>query len=450
MKTFPYHDKSVGPFVTTRQAISRRRFLRGMGVALSLPFLDSMLPTLGRAAATASSPLSPDGVPRRMFGVCNNLGLLADSFFPSDKGRDYTLSPYLQLLREHRNDFTIFSGVSHPNVDGGHPSDISFLTAAPHPASSSFRNTISLDQFIAERIGVLTRFPSITLAVNNSRSGLSWTGTGVSIPPEEKASEVFNQLFLQGTPEEIEAQIRNLDTGRSILDAVADQATDLQRRVGARDRDRLDQYFTSVRDLEHRLQASRGWENKPKPVVKEAAPVDPTSPAQYVAKVKVMYDLVRLAFETDSTRSITLMLNSVGTPVVEIEGATITDSYHNLSHHGKSPDKLAQLKILDEWHMKLLANLFKDLKSVREGEETLLDRTMILYGSNLGDANAHSTTNIPTLFAGGGFKHGQHLAFDKQSNYPLPNLFVSMLQRMGIPEERFASSTGTMRGLEMA
>jgi hypothetical protein len=168
-----------------------------------------------------------------------------------------------------------------------------------------------------------------------------------------------------------------------------------------------------------------------------------------MAKVKVMYDLVRLAFETDSTRCVTLMLNSVGTPVLEIRGETITDDYHNLSHHGKSEDKLTQLQVLDEWHMKLLAGLFKDLKTVREDESSLLDRTMILYGSNLGDANAHSTTNMPTLFAGGGFRHGQHIEFDRQQNYPLPNLFVSMLQRMGLEEERFASATGTMRGLEM-
>ncbi|HYD84067.1 MAG TPA: DUF1552 domain-containing protein, partial [Opitutus sp.] len=419
--------------------------------ALSLPFLDSMLPGFARAAsAAAASPLTPGGSPRRMFGICNNLGLLPELFFPTGNGRDYVASPYLKLLDAHRNDFTVLNGVSHPNVDGGHPADISFLTAAPHPASSSFRNTISLDQYIAERIGILTRFPSLTLAVNTNTRSLSWTGSGVAIPPEEKASDVFKQLFLQGTQEEIEAQIRDLDTGRSILDAVADQAKDLQWRVGAHDRTRLDQYFTSVRDLESRMQASRGWETKPKPVVQASVPVDPASPAQYMAKVKVMYDLAKLAFETDSTRSITLMLNSVGTPVVEIRGATITEDYHNLSHHGKAEDKLAQLKVLDEWQMKLLAGLMTDLKSVREGEETLLDRTMVLYGSNLGDANAHSTTNMPTLFAGGGFRHGQHLVFDRQQNYPLPNLFVSMLQRMGIEEEKFASSTGTMRGLEMA
>jgi hypothetical protein len=441
------NKKPSAPFIATREAISRRRFLQGLGIAMSLPMLDAMHPRTARAATDA---LAPNAKPRRMLGICNNLGLRPDLFFPTVAGRDYELSPYLKLLEAHCNDFTVISGVSHPNVDGGHPSDISFLTAAAHPASSSFRNTISLDQYMAERIGTLTRFPSLTLAVNGAARSLSWTGSGVAIPPEERASDVFNQLFLQGTPEQVEAQIHRLDTGRSILDAVADQAKELERNVGARDRSRLDQYFTSVRDLEHRLQESREWERKPKPVVGVAAPVEPAGPAQYMDKVKAMYDLARLAFETDSTRAITLMMNSVATPVVTIPGETITDSYHNLSHHGKAEEKLAQLKILDEWHMKLLANLFTDLAAVNEGGERLLDRTMILYGSNLGDANSHSTLNLPTLFAGGGFRHGQHLGFDRAQNYPLPNLFVSMLQRMGLDEDKFASSTGTMRGLEMA
>jgi hypothetical protein len=425
------------------RAPSRRALLRGAGVSLALPLLNAMLPAAARAQGT--------DVPRRMFGICNNLGVLPSEFFPSEPGQDYTPSPYLKLLQDHRKDFTVFSGVSHPNVDGGHPSDISFLTAAPHPASSSFRNTISLDQYIAERIGSQTRFPSLTLAVNTGARSLSWTGNGVAIPPEQSASSVFRQMFIQGTPQEVEAKMADLDTGRSILDAVADQVRDLERNVGTVDRARLDQYFTSVRDLENRLQASKGWERKPKPVVKEPEPQDPTNPAQYMAKVAAMYGLVRLAFETDSTRSVTLMLDSVSTPVVEISGATISDGYHNLSHHGKSEAKLAQLRIIDSWHMRLLADLFKGLKGVHEGGEgqSLLDRTMVLYGSNLGDANAHSTVNMPVLLAGGGFRHLGHLAFDRQQNYPLPNLFLSMLQRLGVETGKFASSTGTMTGLEM-
>jgi hypothetical protein len=430
-------------------SLSRRRLLRGTGVVLALPWLDSLMPGFARGAA--DSAVAGGGTkPRRMFAICNNLGLLTELFFPTEKGQDYRPSPYLELLKEHREDFTVFSGVSHPNVDGGHPADVCFLTAAPHPGSSSFRNTISLDQQIAEQIGTLTRFPSITLGVNTRMRSLSWTGTGVAIPPEDKAAEVFKQLFLQGSEEQVAAQIQKLDTGRSILDAVGEQARDLQKRVAAQDRERLDQYFSSVRDLEHRLQASRGWESKPKPVVKAPMPVDPPSPAEYMEKIAVMYDLARLALETDSTRAITLMLDSVSTPVMEIPEVTITDGYHNLSHHGKSESKRAQLKAIDECHMKLLAKLFSDLKAVRESDETLLDRTMVLYGSNFGDANSHVTTNMPVVLAGGGFRHGQHLAFSREQNYPLPNLFVSMLQRMGIETERFASSTGTMRGLEMA
>jgi hypothetical protein len=342
--------------------------------------------------------------------------------------------------------------VWHPDVDGGHPADNCFLTAAPHPGSGGFRNTISLDQYIAERIGHLTRFQSLTLGVNVQQGlrSLSWTSSGVLIPCEEKASDVFGKLFLRGTQDETDAQVRKLALGQSILDAVADQAKGLQRQVGARDRERLDQYFTSVRDLEKRMAMSREWEHKPKPTVSASVPLDPASPRAYMEKVELMYDMARLAFETDSTRSVSLLLDSVNSPVIDLEGVEITDGYHNLSHHGKSQAKLGQLKAIDEWHMKLLAKLFSDLKAVREDGETLLDRTMILYGSNLGNANTHVTTNLPTLFAGGGFRHGQHLAFDTERNYPLPNLFVSMLQRMGIETDKFATSTGTMRGLAMA
>jgi len=336
-------------------------------------------------------------------------------------------------------------------VDGGHPADNCFLTAAPHPGSGGFRNTISLDQYIGERIGYLTRFPSLNLGVNIQQGvrSLAWTSSGVLIPCEEKAADVFKRLFIQGTEAEIEAQERRLELGQSILDAVADQAKSLQHNVGARDRERLDQYFTSVRELEQRMSMSKEWERKPKPKVTASVPLDPASPRAYMEKVKLMYDMARLAFETDSSRSIALLLDSVNSPAIDMDGIKITDGYHNLSHHGKNESKLSQLKAIDEWHMRLLANLFSELKAVREDNETLLDRTMILYGTNLGNANTHVTTNLPTIFAGGGFKHGHHLVFDREHNYPLPNLFVSMLQRMGIETDKFASSTGSMRGLEL-
>src|SRR5437870_7852529 len=252
---------SAAPFVSTRPALSRRKVLRGAGILLSLPLLDAMTPAFAAAARRIAAGATPGGKRRRMFGICNNLGLLPEHFFPKEDGRDYPLSPYLEVLKEHRNDFTVFSGVSHPDVDGGHPADNCFLTAAPHPGSGVFRNTISLDQYIGERIGHLTRFPSLTPGVNvqHALCSLSWTGSGVLIPCEEKAADVFSRMFLQGTKAETEEQVRKLETGQSILDAVAGQARELQRTVGARDRERLDQYVSSVRDLEQRLQMSCEW-----------------------------------------------------------------------------------------------------------------------------------------------------------------------------------------------
>ncbi len=433
-------------YISTQCQVSRRQFLRASGVGIALPLLEAMLPAFSKAA-------SKEQPPRRFLGICNNLGLLPDKFFPNpdQTGRDYALSPYLEMLKAHRTDFTVFSGVWHPDVDGGHPADNCFLTAAPHPGNGGFRNTISLDQFAAERIGHLTRFPSLTLGVNvqqGSRS-LSWTGSGALIPCEEKPSEVFKRLFLQGSAAEIAEQERKLALGQSIMDAVAGQAKSLERDLGAHDRERLDQYFTGVRDLELRLGKTREWERRPKPVVKTSPPLDPASPREYMEKVRLMYDMAQLAFETDSTRMITLMLDSVNSPTLEISGANITDGYHSLSHHGRSPKKLEQLETIDREHMKRLDQLFTRLKATREKGGTLLDHSMILYGSNLGNANTHVTTNLPVLFAGGGFNHGQHLVFDRERNYPLPNLFVSMLQRLGLDVAAFSSSTGTMRGLEM-
>ena len=436
---------SKSPHISTQRAITRRGFLRGVGVALGLPLLDAMMPAFARAGSQA--------VPRRFLAICNNLGVLPWKFFPApdSTGFNYQLSPYLEELRAHRNDFTVFSGVWHPDVDGGHPADNCFLTAAPHPGSGGFRNTISLDQYAAERIGNQTRFPSLTLGVNVEKGfrSLSWTSSGVMIPSEEKPSEVFKKLFLKGSPEEVEAQMRRLALGQSVMDTVADQTRRLQRNLGPRDRERLDQYLTGVRDLEKRLGQAAEWEQKPKPVVSVQPPADTVQPRDYFEKVRVMYDLARLAFETDSTRLVALLLDSVNSPAITIGDETMSDGYHAISHHGKRPDILRQHEKADRLQMKALDKLFTNLKGCQEGNETLLDRTMVLYGTNLGDANAHVTTNLPVLFAGGGFRHGRHLAFDRERNYPLPNLFVSILQRLGIEADKFSTSTGTMRGLDM-
>ncbi|CAN5338516.1 DUF1552 domain-containing protein [soil metagenome] len=426
--------------------LHRRAFLRTAGASLALPFLDAMAPAFARAAAGGEAPAAP----RRLLAICNNLGVLPDRFFPADAGPAYTLSPYLQELAAHRADFTVLSGVSHPGVDGSHSSDVSFLTAAPHPGGGGFRNSISLDQRIAGHVGHLTRFPSLTLGVNAKagRRSLSFTDSGVLIPCQDSAAEVYRRLFLQGTPAEVDRQMRKLQLGESIMDSLADQSRALHRRLGHQDRDRLDQYTTAVRDLEQRMAKSRQWERLPKPEAPVPMPVDPSEQSAYMEKTRLMYEMAHLAFATDSTRSITLLLDSNNSPTIQVEGTDISDGYHNLSHHGKNEAKLRQLEAIDRLHMRLLANLLDALKSTSEGKTNLLERTAVLYGSNFGDANKHTTDNMPVLLAGGGFHHGQHLAFDPHHNYPLPNLFLSILQRFGIESDRFASSTGPLQGLE--
>jgi hypothetical protein len=432
----------------TARPLGRRAFLRGAGVALSLPLLDAMTPAFGKKtfAQGSNSPRGEaSGPPRRMLAIQTNMGILPQFFFPEGAGRDYRPSPYLEILKDHRDELTVFSGVSHPNVDGGHQAEPAFLTAAPHPGRAGFKNSISLDQFAAEQIGARTRFPSFTLLVGNGPRTLSFTRSGVQVPGETSPAALYRRMFVQGDAREVATRIEDLRVGRSILDFVHDGARRLQKDLGPRDRERLDQYFTAVRDLEGELHSTAAWEHRPKPKAPAPAPQDVTDRNQLVARTKLMFDMARLALETDSTRLVTVFINTVGV-VADLPG--VSRETHSLSHHGNVPETLAELRIIEEAQFKVLADLLGSLRETPEEGQTLLDRTMVLYGSCLGSANAHSNVNLPVLLAGGGFHHGRHLAFDRRQNYPLPNLFVSMLQRLGIEADRFASSTGTMRGLE--
>jgi hypothetical protein len=419
--------------------IDRRTFLRGAGAAIALPWLEGLAPAQERPKAD---------LPRRMIAIETNQGILPQEFFPREAGREYALTPYLEILRDFRSDFTVFSGVSHPQVDGFHQAEKSFLTAAPHPGSAGFRNSMSLDQVAAESIGDRTRIASLPLVVSTERNrGLSFTRSGVLIPPEHNPAKLYERLFVQGTPQEVERAVEDLRLGRSLLDAVRERAKELGGRLGARDRERLDQYTTSVRELEDHLTKAEAWERKPKPRVKMAKPAEITDGGDLVGRTRLMYDLVRLALETDSTRLVTIFITTEAI-VARIPG--VSHETHSLTHHGGRPETLAELKRVEEAQFGALAGLLRGLKEAREGAATLLDRTMVLYGTCMGNANSHDNRNLPVLLAGGGFRHGQHLAFDTGRNYPLPNLFVSMLQRLGVETDRFASSTGTMRGLEMA
>tara|TARA_R110002096_G_scaffold238581_17_gene430214 strand:- start:2375 stop:3646 length:1272 start_codon:yes stop_codon:yes gene_type:complete len=418
--------------------LNRRTFLRASGVALGLPFLEAMLPA--RASAAAGD------VPRRIVAINTNLGILSRHFVPEQSGPDYALPAYLQTLADYRDDFTVISGCSHPNVTGGHSAEATFLTAAPHPGSASFRNSISLDQFAADHIGEQTRVSALPLVVAKRRTNqsLSFTSSGVMIPAENSPAAVFKTLFFAGAEAEIERQIHDLRVGRSILDTVAHRATELQQKLGQADKERLDQYFTSVREVERRLEIAEEWERRPKPKVD----VPPLTDAEYLPdKLTTIYDLIHLALATDSTRLISLLIKLDGFSA-HIPGVS-TES-HNLSHHVGREDKLKELMNLELAQFRAFGGLLKRLRDTNDGGRPLLDRTMVLYGSNLGNGNNHDTKNMPILLAGGGFKHGQHLAFDQARNEALPRLFVSMLQRLGIEADKFASGTGTLAGLEMA
>ncbi len=421
---------------------ARRTFLKGTGVALSLPVLQAV--QTRRASAESDS----DDSPRRMVCICTNMGMMPEYFWPTQDGNEYRPSEYLRLIDEFRDDFTVFSGVSHPDVDGGHHAEISYLTAAPHPAAGGFKNSISLDQYAAERIGFQTRFPFLSLNVGTENSTLSWTASGVRIPAESKPSEVFKRMFIQGTAAEVDAQVQRLREGRSVLDTVAQRAKKLQRSLGSYDRDKIQQYFNSVRELEQRMVKAEEWEQLPKPIVDASPPEDVDDPAQLIRRTQLMLQMAQLALETDSTRIVTLSIDQNANPKVNLPG--VSEGHHSLTHHGRRKDSVDQLRIIEGAQMKAFGEFLAGLKGTTESGNTLLDRTMVLYGSNLGNANSHDNRNMPIILAGGGFRHRQHLPFDTENNYPLPNLFLSMLQRLGIETDRFASSTGTMRGLELA
>jgi len=416
--------------------LARRTFLRASGVALGLPLLQGMGAQRVQAAGGTAGA-------KRMLAICAPLGIHAPFLFPETSGADYEVTPYLEPLQEVRDKFTVLSGLMHPMVDGGHAAEKSFLTAAPHPGQPSFRNTISVDQFAAERIGHQTRFPFLSLSADSR--GISYTRSGVLIPAESRPSQVFKRLFFEGSKEEKAAQMRRIKDGQSILDLVRSQTQSLRRKTGRQDHQTLDQYFTSVRELEQRLVQAESWAKRPKPVVDQKPPTDIEDRANFTGRMQLMLDLILLALQTDSTRLITLK-GPGGNEVVQLQG--VDDGWHNLSHHGKDPEKIEQLAIIEKEEMRLFGEFLKKMAAISEGEHTLLDQTAILLGSNLGNASSHNNTNLPILAAGGQFRHGRHLAFETDKSPPLANLLVSFLQHLELEVDRFSSGTGTLTGFD--
>lgn len=414
---------------TFQKHLSRRAMLRGAGITLGLPLLEAMTPAFAAVKETKRA--------KRFVGMSLALGLHNPNLVPEGAGRDYKPSRYLAGIQDLREDFTVVSGSSHPGVTGGHTAEGSIFSACPNARGSTTRNTISLDQLMAKHLGHETRFPSLVLNTN-SQTSPSYTENGTMIPAENSAMKLFTRLFVNDTPAEQERQAELIRQGRSVMDVVGAEAKSLQRELGAGDRDKLDAWFTSVRDLEQRLAANEAWTHKPKPKVALKPPTQ--IPRDNEVEVdRIFLDIVHMALVTDSTRFITLHVT--GNNVQGIEG--VDESYHTLSHHGMDADKLEQLARVEQGVINTWAAFLRKLKT-----DKLLDDTMVLLTSNLGNASSHDNKNMPVLFAGGGFKHGQHLAFDQKDNYPLPNLYLSMLHRLGMQDEAFATSTGEMSGLE--
>ena len=421
--------------ISLQRKLSRRTLLRGSGVALAMPWLSAMSSAFGASGQPRA--------PQRFVSVTLGLGLHGENLAPNTAGPDYLPSRYLEQLQDIRDKFTVISGSSHPGVSGGHRAEASLLSAAPMSSAAASRNTISLDQLLAKHLGHHTRFPSLVLGLSGSNSP-SYTENGSMIPAETSPSRLFTQLFVNDSEAEKAKHVHRARQGQSIMDLVAEDAHLLQRQLGVGDRERLDAYFTSVRELEKRLVASEAWAYRPKPAVDVPQPVDITNSNDFIGRQRLMSDMVRLALATDSARFITLHLGGSG-GVLPIKG--VADGYHSLSHHGRDEKKLAQLALVETEIIRAWGDLLRGLHATEEQGGSLLDHTSVLLTSNLGNASNHDNRNMPVLFAGGGFRHGQHLAFDRDHNYPLPNLFVSVLQQTGLEFDRFATSTGTMEGL---
>ena len=419
---------------------NRRFFLRAAGVNLALPLFESLAPM--RAIA------SPDGKrPVRMVCIGNAFGFHGPSFWPTKTGRDYDLPTLLEPIAPHRANLTLFSGLDH-GVKGGHFAVHSFLSGVRSvDAKGMPEGNISLDQRAAETIGGATRFSSLAVGSDDGLHGgcmMSWNRSGTRVPPIQGPRELFRKLFLNEDASDRDKAADRFRLQGSILDAVQDDAKSLKRSLGQRDQRKLDEYFTSVRDVEQGLQLRQRWADVPKP----KPPIPEPANTGLTTDLPVLYDLIALALQTDSTRIATLEI--AGGFEAQVLG--VRREYHALSHHGQVQESIDMLVKLERYQMEQFARFLAKMSSIEDGGGSLLKHTMVLFGSGMGNANAHTNSNLPLIFAGGGFRHGEHRQFLRSglNRAPLCNLLLSMLQRFGLETQRFGTSSSTLRGLELA
>jgi hypothetical protein len=418
---------------TSQLTLDRRNFLSAAGVSIALPMLESI------ARAKQAKPERDAGV-KRLVCVGLFLGFHQDAIYPKQSGRNYEMSPLLEPLAEHRNDFTIFSGLDH--------------RAAPKHANwGNFlcgKNVgdVSLDQIVAEKIGQDSRFPSVHVTAGRPTRAMSFTRQGVGLPMIQRPSVLYNKLFVSAGDRAHTEYL--LKSGRSSLDLVLEEARQLQSRVSSRDRQKLGEYFSAMRSVEKGISRQLAGIDDPVPQTDYKLPgYDPLSPQMVFEAESLMYDLMALALETDSSRVLTMYVNGAE-EVYTIDGKSLQLGYHALSHHGNDPDKIRELVMVTRKHLSLFSGFLDQLKSKTDSDgKPLLDSTTVLMGTGMGDASIHDNTNLPTIVAGGGFQHGQHVAVDPgDENRPmLGDLYITMMQRFGIEVDHFSNSNHNLNHL---
>ncbi len=427
----------------TKPTSRRRSFLKAAGISIAIPSLES------QRSSASETPTKNAAPPMRMVCIGNEFGMYPGAFWPEAGEDDRALSPLLQPLRKHRDDFTLMSHLDH-GVKGGHFAVHTFLTGVKSTEARGMPDGgISLDQRAAEHVGSQTRFPSLTIGSESGLHGgcrISWTRTGTRVPPIEGPRELFGRLFVAGSEKEKQQAFDRIALQGSILDAVLGDANRMAKKLNKLDQTKLDEYLSSVREVELKLELDRRWQKvaKPKPTM------DQPTDQGLTRDLPKIYDLIALALQTDSTRVATLEVG--GSFAASDLG--IKKGYHALSHHGQVEADIDLLVQIERYQVEQFAGFLDRLKSIREpnSDGTLLDHTMAMLGSGMGNANSHTNDDLPIVLAGGGFSHGRNLAFPKEKHrrVPLSNLFVTMLQRFGVETDSFATSTSTIAGLVAA
>jgi hypothetical protein len=429
--------------IPRHRPLPRRTFLKGTGIVLALPWLEAMRAEVG--SATTAGTEDDQETPRRAVFCFFGLGLNGRDFTPAETGPDYTMTPILQPLESLRRDFTVVSGLKLTH-SGGHVGDRTFLTGT-NTRDAAAKLRVSCDQELADAIGRNTRFPSLSLGIKRGTGyggyydqTLSWSPSGTPIPSENRPHVLFDQLFRQDTAETLEARETEFLRRSSVLDSLSDEARRFSGRLGANDRRKLDEYLTGIRDLERRMQDEKQWLRRPKPKVASLEfgneqGLDPDrSGLDYRRYQRLMYDVIALALQTDSTRVIAYLARmdgQDGTGAWKEMGNPY--NYHEMTHHGEDPDKLKWFTQADIWYMEDWAYFLNKLKSITEADGTLLDHTLVAYGSSGGSINAHHNHHLPTMLAGGarlGIQHQGHLV---KEDVRLGNLWSTMFDRMRVP-----------------